>query len=103
MPFWGFISKKNKDSHTAAKVKSLEEKVDRLSTDLKDAQNKILEISKLLNYTISSQKQLSLDMNIIYESITQVSESLQGAQAQDDEKYFKWRWVTGDDDDDLPN
>ena len=101
MPFWDQLFKKSPISDSI-KVKALEEKVEKLSSELKDSQSKILEITKLLNYTISSQKQLSLDMNIIYDSVSQVAESLQANHVDDDEKYFKWRWVANDDDD-LPN
>ena len=101
MPFWDQLFKKSPTSDSI-KVKALEEKVEKLSSELKDSQSKILEITKLLNYTISSQKQLSLDMNIIYDSVSQVAESLQANHVDDDEKYFKWRWATNDDDD-LPN
>ena len=44
-----------------------------------------------------------MDMNIIYESVTQVAETLQVNHVESDEKYFKWRWTINDDDDDLPN
>lgn len=101
MPFWDPLFKKS-ISPDSVKVKALEEKVEKLSSELKDSQNKIIEITKLLNYAISSQKQLSLDMNIIYDSVNQVAESLQVNHAEDDEKYFKWRWTVNDDDD-LPN
>ena len=101
MPFWDPLFKKP-ISPDSVKVKALEEKVEKLSSELKDSQNKIIEITKLLNYAISSQKQLSLDMNIIYDSVNQVAESLQANHTEDDEKYFKWRWTVNDDDD-LPN
>ena len=89
---------------TDKKAIELEQKVRRLEIELANSQSKINELSNLVSYSINAQKQLSLDMNIIYESITAVSESLQGpASSADDERYFKWRWNTGDDDDDLPN
>ena len=101
MSLWDLFFKKPVPQETD-KVKALENQVKRLASELKDSQDKIVEISRLLNYTISSQKQLSLDMNIIYDSVTQVAESLQVNHAEDDEKYFKWRWTINDDDD-LPN
>ncbi len=83
-------------------IKILKQKVEKLTSELQQSQEKIIEITRLLNYTITSQKQLSMDMNIIYESVTQVAETLQVNHVEDDEKYFKWRWNI-DDDDDLPN
>lgn len=101
MSLWNLFFKKPVPQDNV-RVKVLEEQVRRLTSELKDSQDKIAEISRLLNYTISSQKQLSLDMNIIYDSVTQVAESLQVNHTEDDERYFKWRWTTNDDDD-LPN
>ena len=101
MPFWNLFSKP-KSSNEAMEIKLLKQKVEKLTSELQQSQEKIIEITRLLNYTITSQKQLSMDMNIIYESVTQVAETLQVNHVEDDEKYFKWRWNI-DDDDDLPN
>ena len=86
------------------RIIELEKKVELLTADAVDSKQKITELSRLLTYSINSQKQLSLDMNVVYESITNVAESLQTSVSspEDDEKYFKWRWTTNDDDD-LPN
>jgi len=93
-----------KQSSSNKKVIDLEQKVRHLEIELANAHAKINELSGLVSYSINAQKQLSLDMNIIYESITAVSETLQApASAADDDRYFKWRWNVGDDDDDLPN
>lgn len=102
MPFWNpFL--KSKSSNEAMEIKLLKQKVEKLTSELQQSQEKITEITRLLNYTITSQKQLSMDMNIIYESVTQVAETLQVNHVESDEKYFKWRWTVNDDDDDLPN
>ena len=101
MPFWNLFSKP-KSSNETMEIKILKQKVEKLTSELQQSQEKIIEITRLLNYTITSQKQLSMDMNIIYESVTQVAETLQVNHVEDDEKYFKWRWNI-DDDDDLPN
>ena len=86
------------------RIIELEKKVELLAKNASESQEKVTEMSRLLAYTINSQKQLSLDMNVVYESITNVAETLQASAspADDDEKYFKWRWNINDDDD-LPN
>jgi hypothetical protein len=93
-----------KQSHHNKRIHELEKRVGQLERQLIDSGTKIHELSNLASYSINSQKQLALDMNTIYESLMAVSETLHAsAPSADDERYFKWRWNTGNDDDDLPN
>ena len=103
MPFWIFKANSRSNSDSLVRINKLEKKVNELTEELASTQKKLSDLNQLLVYTINAQKQLGSDMNIIYESVAQVAESLQVADTTEDEKYFKWRWFTTNDDDDLPN
>lgn len=85
------------------KIDELEEVVKMLSGEMEELQMKFQEATQLISFMASSQQQMALDMNTIYESVTAVSSILEASAKETDEKYFTWRWNIADDDDDLPN
>jgi len=85
------------------KIEELEEVVSMLTGELQEMQEKFQEIAQLVSFIANAQHQMSLDMNVIYESVNSVSSILEANAQESDDKYFTWRWNIKDDDDDLPN
>ena len=88
----------------AKKIDELEDVVKDLSSEVKALQKKLEELTDVASYLSVSQQQLASDMGIIYENVKAIGDVLTShAAAEEDEKYFSWRWNINDDDDDLPN
>tara|TARA_S200000501_G_C20398039_1_gene557970 strand:+ start:221 stop:544 length:324 start_codon:yes stop_codon:yes gene_type:complete len=87
----------------AKKIGELEKIVKDLSDNIEDLRAHFSELTSVVTIISTNQQKLAADMEIIYESVQAVGDALTGQAAVDDEKYFSWRWNTGDDDDDLLN
>ena len=97
-------SKKSQTIKAQAKqIDKLEKAVKDLSDNLEDLRAHFSELTSVVTVISANQQKLAADMEIIYESVRAVGDALTGQSAADDEKYFSWRWNTGDDDDDLFN
>lgn len=93
---------KSSSKSSQQRIAELEFKLKTVSEELTQTQQKVAEMSQLLSIAINAQNQMAMDMNLIYESLKSVAETIHDPAVEDDSRYFKWRWNL-DDDDDLPN